>query len=290
MPKISVILPTYNVSNYIDRCVQSLLSQTLEDAEFIFIDDCSTDNSLQKLKTYTDPRIKIIHHDVNKYTAEARNSGLKEATGEYISFVDPDDYIDNNFLQSLYNVAKTSDADIAKGIVSYDKLGSIHNNNKIIEENKFHFTWNLTSGIYRNKLIKDNNLKFEVDTVCFQVPAVYYANRIAITDKAIYHYTYRPDSCIHSKFTPEKWKKLNIRGADLIFDFINTHQIEIKDYILLCIKVLGLYQYGYDRLTSEEKLENKDLINLKLTNFWNNLKYKNEYITNKFNKIRSKYA
>ena len=98
MPKVSVILPVYNVEKYIDKCIQSLLNQTLKDVEFIFVDDCSPDKSVDIIKKYNDPRIKLVQHEVNKYTAEARNTGVKNATGEYIAFVDPDDYIDNNFL------------------------------------------------------------------------------------------------------------------------------------------------------------------------------------------------
>ena len=66
MPKVSVILPTYNVAKYISKCIESLLAQTLKDVEFIFINDASTDNTLDILKQYDDPRIKIISHDINK--------------------------------------------------------------------------------------------------------------------------------------------------------------------------------------------------------------------------------
>ena len=105
MPKVYVILPVYNVAQYIDKCIQSLLAQTLKDVEFIFVDDCSPDNSVDIIKSYTDPRIKILQHDINKYTAEARNTGLKASSGEYIAFIDPDDYVDPEFIQELLSAA-----------------------------------------------------------------------------------------------------------------------------------------------------------------------------------------
>ena len=107
MPKVSVILPCYNVSEYIDKCMDSLLNQTLSDVEFIFVDDCSTDDTYNQIKKYTDPRIKLIHHEVNRYTAEARNTGIDNATGEYLAFVDPDDYLDYIFLEKLYNLSNS---------------------------------------------------------------------------------------------------------------------------------------------------------------------------------------
>ena len=147
MPKISVILPVYNVEKYSDRCIQSLLNQTLKDIEFIFVDDGSLDNSVTIIQKYTDPRIKLLKHKVNKYTAEARNTGIKNATGEYIAFVDPDDYIEKDFFKILYDLAKTNTADIVKGIIRYIPSGKIINKNNLIKINKYNFNSAIWSAI-----------------------------------------------------------------------------------------------------------------------------------------------
>ena len=97
MVKISVIVPIYNVSNYLKRCLDSLIRQTLKDIEIICINDGSSDNSLEILVQYSqkDSRIKIINQE-NRGVSEARNSGINIAQGEFLSMVDPDDWIENN--------------------------------------------------------------------------------------------------------------------------------------------------------------------------------------------------
>ena len=116
MSKVSVIIPVYNVEPYLEKCLDSLINQTLKDIEIICINDCSTDNSLNILEQFKnkDERIKLINLKENKGAAAARNEGLKIAKGEYLGFVDPDDYVDLNFYEELYKKAKQDDADIVK--------------------------------------------------------------------------------------------------------------------------------------------------------------------------------
>lgn len=99
MPKVSVIIPVYGVEKYIERCVRSLFEQTLDDIEYIFVDDCCLDRSIEILdnviKEYPNRRtdIKIVHHKENKGLAQARQSGIKVATGEYFVHCDSDDWV-----------------------------------------------------------------------------------------------------------------------------------------------------------------------------------------------------
>ena len=118
MIKISVIVPVYNVENYLIQCLDSIINQTLKDIEIICVDDCSPDNSIEILEEYKnkDNRISIIRHSNNQGLGPARNTGLKHANGEYISFVDSDDYIDKNFLFYLYSTAKKYDSDVTNTI------------------------------------------------------------------------------------------------------------------------------------------------------------------------------
>lgn len=291
-PKVSVILPTYNVEEYIPRCMKYLLNQTLKDIEIIFIDDCSPDNSANIIKAYNDPRIKLIRHKKNKYTAEARNSGVKTAKGEYLSFMDPDDHPDFDFLEKLYELAKANDADIAKGVMLFLPANKIRSCNGAIINNKFNFHFMMQSAIYKRSLFIDNNIKFSIDTICGQFPAIYFANKIVTREDAKYFYYKRQGSCINSEFTIEKWKKLNIEGAKFVQNFINIHEITEKDYILLTkTLILNLYQYGYLRMTTDTKAEAKPLLNMYLDDFWKAVKYKdNDNLKTYYLQLREKYA
>ncbi|MBQ3367611.1 glycosyltransferase family 2 protein [bacterium] len=113
-PKISIIIPVYNVEIYLRECLDSCVNQTLEDIEIICVDDCSTDNSYEILEEYQqkDSRIKIFKQERNNKQGAARNKGLEVATGEYIWFVDSDDYIDTKACQILYNAIKEFGVDM----------------------------------------------------------------------------------------------------------------------------------------------------------------------------------
>ena len=110
MPKISIIVPIYNVEKYLDRCVRSLCNQTLQDIEIILVDDQSPDDCPRMCDEYAkqDSRIIVIHKK-NGGLGYARNSGMKVATGEYVAFVDSDDYVDLDMFESMYNSAKKYD-------------------------------------------------------------------------------------------------------------------------------------------------------------------------------------
>lgn len=114
MIKISIIIPAYNVGRYIDRCVKSIVGQTLGDLEIIIVDDCSPDCTPQVCDEWakSDSRIKVIHKEKNEGLGFARNTGLDVASGEYVAFVDSDDYVDISMYEVLYNKAITTDSDI----------------------------------------------------------------------------------------------------------------------------------------------------------------------------------
>ena len=112
-PKISVIIPVYKVEKYLDRCVNSVLNQTLKDIEVILIDDGSPDGCPAMCEEYKkkDNRVRVIHKE-NGGLGYARNSGLEIATGEYIAFVDSDDFIEEDMYESLYSDAIKYNADV----------------------------------------------------------------------------------------------------------------------------------------------------------------------------------
>ena len=118
MPKVSVIIPIYGVEKYIERCARSLFEQTLDEIEYIFVDDKTKDNSLKILEEVISnypnrkKQITILHHDVNKGLPQARKTGVLEATGEYIAHCDSDDWVDHDMYRAMYERGKIEDADV----------------------------------------------------------------------------------------------------------------------------------------------------------------------------------
>ena len=210
---LSVIIPVYNVENYLNECLDSVTSQTLEDMEIICIDDGSTDNSPNILKEYQkkDSRIKIITKE-NGGQATARNLGIKEAQGEYIAFVDSDDFIEPTMFEKLYTKAKDNNLDIAmckiatfdnqteeiKDNVWYYMLGVFRDfdkdifNHKDTKEFTCHIAVTPYNKLYKTTLLKENNILFP-EGLIFEDEKFFYdtylrAKRVSIVDEFLYYY------------------------------------------------------------------------------------------------------
>lgn len=118
IPKVTVVIPVYGVEKYIEKCVRSLMEQTLTDVEYIFINDCTPDRSITILKKVVDqfslrkPNVRIINNVKNQGQAKSRRAGIMAATGEYVIHCDPDDWVEPTWLETLYNEAQKFDADI----------------------------------------------------------------------------------------------------------------------------------------------------------------------------------
>jgi hypothetical protein len=177
-------------------------------------------------------------------------------------------------LEKLYESAKRENADIAKGIRRNLPENEIINNNSAVRENKYNFRFSLWTGLFRRALLQQHNIKFVVDTIVFQIQAVYFANKIATCDDAIYNYCRRDDSVDSPIFSLEKWQNLNVRGGELVLDFINSVKIEKSNYMLLVKNlILPLYFYGYEKLAETDKVEGTIILHSVLDAFWNRTKY-----------------
>lgn len=210
---ISVIIPVYNVENYLEECLDSVINQTLKDIEIICVDDGSTDNSANILKEYSkkDSRIKIITKE-NGGQATARNLGIKESKGEYIAFIDSDDFIEPEMFEKLYTKAKANNLDIAmckiatynnqteeiKDNVWYYMLGVFRDFDKDIFNHRDtkEFTCNIAvtpyNKIYKSSLLKENNILFP-EGLIFEDEKFFYdtylrAKRVSIIDEFLYYY------------------------------------------------------------------------------------------------------
>ncbi|SEC07556.1 glycosyltransferase [Paenibacillus sp. GP183] len=209
--KVSVIIPVYNAERYIASCLESLLSQTLQECEFIFINDGSKDNSRQIIEKYqrADQRIKLINQE-NEGVSSARNVGLNEAAGEYIGFVDADDYIEHEMYETLYNAAKQSNCDVVisnfeseleghKVITRYPfPIETVLKKDFLEEEilpyflkaDNLNTAWNK---IYKTEVIKENHIKFPSKVALgedgiFNMKFFSHANLTKYIDYTGYHY------------------------------------------------------------------------------------------------------
>ena len=204
---VSIIIPVYNVENYLRRCLDSVINQTLKDIEIICVDDGSTDNSGKILDEYAlkDKRIKVIHQR-NKGAAVARNVGLSLAVGDYISILDSDDVFDKNMLQLLYNRAVSTGADITicrcqeldaqTGAIVPANYTLNHVPNKDVFNRKdlgsyvFEFTigWSCDK-LYKRNFLKDLNIKFQnlrsTNDAYFVFMTVCLANKITCIDNIL---------------------------------------------------------------------------------------------------------
>lgn len=247
MPKVSIIVPVYKVEKFLDRCMQTLLNQTLHDIEIILVDDGSPDKCPDLCDEYAnkDNRVKVIHK-INGGLGYARNSGIEIATGEYIAFVDSDDYVEKNTYEILYNNSKKCGADITlcgykrinNGSISYyndvNDIQLKHNNDCIsvlkgmigISYNEQHYDFAVWHGLYRNELIQKNIIRFcsERDyiseDIIFHLSIIPLCKYICIIPDYLYCYCLN-ENTLTTKYKPGRLYA-NIKLCKYISDYINN--------------------------------------------------------------------
>ena len=251
MPKVSIILPVYNVESYLRQCLDSIIMQTLEDIEIICVNDGSTDNSLEILQEYKnkDSRIKIINQE-NRGQGVARNIALENITGDYIGFVDPDDYISPNMYKTLYETAIKHNCDIVEEsfyikneIRNYLKKRKNKLNlpkNKIFNykvKKNYVFSPNLAiwNKLYKTSFIKENDIKFfetkKGEDIIFTIKSRVLASKIVYIDNADYYYRIKKDNVPKSYKNTSPIDELNRQIKFL--DKIKNALIEDKIYELI---------------------------------------------------------
>lgn len=269
MTKLSIIVPVYNVEKYLPKCLESLIKQTLNDIEIICVNDGSMDNSLAILKEFAskDSRIRIIDNQ-HQGVAKTRNTGIEQSTGEYIGFVDSDDYIDIDFFEKLYNSATKSNSDIAiASILKHKNFFNIYNAKYTKEEtaitiqdkiklceDKKHFFFYAWNKIYHSGFIKENNIKFSegqiYEDVMFAIKALYYSNKIISVYGTKYHYIEHENSLTKYKDkTGEKEQDL-VKAYSELQEFCNSKNIEIPERLNYYTKenfgfILNFYKGKY---------------------------------------------
>ena len=306
MYKVSIVIPVYNVEPYLRECLDSVVNQTLKDIEIICVNDGSTDNSLEILKEYAskDARIKIKDKTNSGY-GHSMNTGIDSATGEYLSIVEPDDYIELNMYETLYNKAKELDLDFAKGnYYKYSTTPYITNEmfspfekediyDKVITPSDFTKTFigslSIWASIYKIEFLKQNKIKFlETPGASFQdtsfgIKTIFYAQRAMYMEEAFYHY--RIDNTNSSVKSNSKIFCICDEMHELDRCYVSSPQ---KMLIVNALKI-DKYTWNYNRLNTEGRNEFVNTYRKELADIFLQKKYCDEilspYIKNRCEKI-----
>lgn len=272
--KISVIIPVYNGEKYIKKCLSSLIDQEYKNLEIIVVNNASTDRTVEKIKEINDNRIKLFTIS-EKGVSNARNYGIEKSTGDYIIFIDADDWLDNEMLSIMMNKIKEIDGDIVR--VNYvvnkydDKVYSIGKvpkeyQNKFIKDKKKLIKdiimGKVTSYVWLNlikkQLIIKNNITFDkniylLEDKVFYIQLVLVSNKIYFMNSQYYHYCYNEDSAMHS-IELEKALYNSIKVHEKIDDTLKDNYKELINYSNI-LSICSIEGFIFDTYVQKGKKE-----------------------------------
>ena len=278
MIKVSVIVPVYNTEKYLRRCLDSLVNQTLKEIEIIIINDCSTDNSKNILDEYEKKyqNIKVFHNKTNKGIGYNRNLGIKKASGEFIGFIDSDDWVEKNMFEKMYNKAKRDNLDLVicnyfRKLMKEDELIDIESdfNIKYFDNTSLEKSPNLLlyintapwNKLYKKELIE--NVKFPEDLkyedAVFVMESLAEAKNIGMVEDKLNYYLVRSKS----ETTVMNEKVFDILTITKIIEnnFKKTkYYDDIKDFVEAYI-ITNLFRYTLQQKYQEDKLLKNKFIN-----------------------------
>ena len=283
-PKISIIVPVYNVENYLEKCLESLINQTLIDIEIICIDDGSTDFSSEILRhyDYNVPKITVLCQQ-NKGQSAARNLGIRHANGEYLAFVDSDDWVDLDYFEKLYTAAKENDCDIA--CAGFKRCGKIKKSiRKSFKEKRIYTDINDKVKIDNlpehnyiwNKIYRRDKWNFEFregryfEDMAILIQILYgLGNMVTVPDT---YYNYRKNQGSTVTLKTRKHKEDFIWAKNEMYKFAQSHNIKLtntKGYEKKeTIKILGLPIFKIYYYTDSVILKLFGFIPLASKNIW----------------------
>lgn len=225
IPNISVIIPVYNKEEYLDKCLQSIINQTYQDLEIIIVNDGSKDKSREICERYEeqDKRIRLINTE-NRGAGSARNTGIEESRGNYLSLVDADDYICHDYYERLYNMIQKYDADIAeghyKGVKEYDETiftntgheKQCTNMEKLLvlygeDESEYINSVIVTNKLYNRRLLdktKYPDIRRLIDDEFVTYHWIYDSKKVVVTDDIMYGYVLSDASVMRANFKEKR--------------------------------------------------------------------------------------
>ncbi len=291
--KVSVCVPVYNMEEYLEDCIKSLVNQTLKEIELIFVNDGSSDNSINILNKYKHqyPNIKVITQD-NQGLGGARNTGLKNATGEYIGFVDADDFVEKDMYEKMYKKAKEVDADIV--ICDYQ----FYPNNKIKKKkwynpykgeitgeflNRNTQPWNK---IVSNKLIKETNFKFfEKNGDGVFIYLILSAGKIVSIEDILYNYRVGHSS-MSTNYNMNNFE-ISVKSCEKQIELLKEtkYKKELKEYFEYRKIYVLIQAIAVSAKTKQKDKFNKYANELKRINYKKN-KYNRTILKKEFNIIK----
>ena len=268
-PLISVVLPIYKIEQYLDRCMKAVLGQTYENLEILMVDDGSPDNCPALCDAYAqkDPRVKALHKE-NGGLSDARNYGIAHATGEYIACIDPDDYVDSDYIEYLYSLIEKygTRMSICQHMTEFDNgsvkdYGSEGDECMSIEKclgrllyhdvidtsawaKLYHKSLFDTVAYPKGKIFEDIGTTYALIMQCSEGIAVGYASK--------YHYMYHMNSIVNSVFTPRKLDLLEMTdkmGHAVVKAYPSLKQAVLRRRVYARFSTLNqmLRTEGYDK-------------------------------------------
>lgn len=252
-PFVSIIVPVYNVEKYLDKCLNSLINQSLQNIEIIIVNDGTKDNSIKIIQKYMDidNRIVLVNQE-NQGLSCARNTGLAIAKGEYIGFVDSDDYVEHSMYEKMYNIAKKYDSDLVNcnvidvyedciktSLTLKNEQIFIH---KVGVENylKKYFSnigiavWHK---LYKKEIIDKFDLRFVSNNVIysedllFNLCYILHINKVSILDESLYYYVRRENSITTATTSKKNMMKRCIKIVELFDDYSRLQNLSLDTYI-----------------------------------------------------------
>ena len=278
LPLISIVLPIYNIEKYLDKCMESLLEQTYPNLEILMVDDGSTDSCPLKCDQYSQKNSQIYaFHKLNGGLSDARNYGIERANGEYISFIDPDDYVEKDYIEYLYNliVKYQTKMSLCQHFVHFDngsikKLGKpgdeLLDNKECIRRMMYHdiIDTSAWAKLYSRDLFQ--NVRYPKGKIFEDIGTTYafmlQCDKIACGYEEKYHYIFHENSIVNGKFKRSKLDLLEM--TDKMADDVEKCYPELHAALLrrrVYARLSTLNQMLDEKEFKKEKKEILDFIN-----------------------------
>lgn len=271
---VSIIIPIYNVEKYLDKCINSIVEQTYNNIEIILVNDNSPDNSIDICKKYEklDNRVVLINKKHNQGVSAARNSGIEISKGEYIVFVDADDWLDKGYISYMVNMIKQNDCDfgISKNCYKYDnEVSNTTDKIEIISSEEATALllspiievgcWNK---IYKRSLLINNNINFNTkqyfgEGLLFITTIAQASKKVAVSSKKMYHYRQDNSTSATKEFRIDKYKN-GEKSLDIIRDSLKSKsEIVLQQlYLHYCLfysnAIFGTMKFGNKKIYKDE--------------------------------------
>ena len=286
MPKVSIIVPVYNVEKYIDKCLKSLVEQTLSDIEIIIVNDGSTDDSKKVIDNYIEryPEKIVYLEKKNGGLSDARNYGMPYAKGEYIAFLDSDDYVEKDIYEKMYEVAKNENSDMVECDFYWEypnktkkDIGVIYSGQNEMLENVRVVAWNK---LIKREVLEISKIQFpkgyRYEDVEFTYKLIPYLSKVSFVKESLIHYIQRPDSISNSQ--NERTKEI-FDVLEHVLDFYKEKNVYEKykeelEYTytryLLCSSLLRMVKIDDKKIRQECLNAAWENLNTKFPNWKNN--------------------